>query len=235
MCVKCGVATVNSGGGADRTRARRRRRLSRGQAMVEFALVAPLFFLLFFGFIEFALISASIASYNFAAKDGARVGTLLGRTDPTVDTQILNSVNQHVAGVVMATAVKLEIYKSDVAGDYILPGKTAALEDAYDFSSQSWTVQTWQPPLRDDSLVNADYLGVKITYQYTYFTAFVSGGNSSLQLTASSVQRIEPQDYQSHRTPRVAAIAASLPGTLLFAHLLAPDVWVREPGSGGRV
>ena len=203
--------------------------------MVEFALVAPLFFLLFFGFIEFALISASIASYNFAAKEGARIGTLLGRTDATVDTQILNSVNLHVAGVVMATAVKLEIYKSDVAGDYILPGKTSALEDAYDFSSKSWTVQTWQSSLRDDSLVNADYLGVKITYQYTYFTAFVSGGNSSLQLTASSVQRIEPQDYQSHRTPRLVAIAASLPGTLPFAHLLARDVWVREPGSGGRV
>ncbi|HLY32571.1 MAG TPA: TadE family protein, partial [Ktedonobacterales bacterium] len=40
---------------------------SQGQALVEFALVAPIFFLMFFGVIEFALINASIGAYNFAA------------------------------------------------------------------------------------------------------------------------------------------------------------------------
>ena len=237
MWVKCGVATVKSGvgtGSMHAAHARRRRRLSRGQAMVEFALVAPLFFLLFFGFIEYALISASIAAYNFAAKEGARVGSLLGRTDGTVDTQILNSVNLHVAGIVMAKPVELEIFKSDVAGDYLLPGNSTAIEDAYVFSSNSWTVQTWVPDSRDDTLVNADYLGVRITYQYTYLTAFVSGGNSSLQLTANSVQRIEPQDYQSHRTSPPAVMLVILPGTLQLVHA-APDIWVREPVFGGQI
>lgn len=215
--------------------------------MVEFALVAPLFFLLFFGFIEFALISTSIAAYNFAAKEGARVGSLLGRTDGTADTQILNSVNLRVTGVVMAKAVTLEIYKSDVAGDYILPGNSSPIEDSYSYSSNSWTVQSWLPNLRDDTLVNADYLGVKLTYSYTYLTAFVSGGNSSLQLTANAVQRIEPQDYQSLR-PRPPTLALTFSGA---ATALAPaigrqpdmlpfassalDIWMRESTSGGRV
>lgn len=215
--------------------------------MVEFALVAPLFFLLFFGFVEYALISASIAGYNFAAKEGARLGSLLGRTDGTVDTQILNVVNLHVAGIVMAKPVLLEIYKSDVAGDYILPGNAVAVEDAYTFSSNSWTVQTWPPDSRNDSLVNADYLGVKITYRYTYLTAFVSGGNSSLQLTASSVQRIEPQDYQGHRALPPQMVARGMPGApaLGVAFSWLPDsaayaesvldMWIREPLSGGRL
>lgn len=227
---------MKSGGRADRaTDCRARRRGSRGQAMVEFALVAPLFFLLFFGFIEFALISASIAAYNFAAKEGARIGSLLGRTDGTVDTQILNSVNMHVAGIVMAQPVTLEIYKSDVAGDYILPGNSVAVEDAYSFSSGTWTTQTWTPDLRDDTLVNADYLGVRLTYRYTYLTAFISGGNSSLQLTANSVQRIEPQDYQSHRSrPAAGALVnAGLPASVPFA-AAAPDIWMRESTFGGR-
>lgn len=213
--------------------------------MVEFALVAPLFFLLFFGFIEYALISASIAGYNFAAKEGARLGSLLGRTDGTVDTQILNSVNQHIAGIVMAKPVTLEIYKSDVAGDYILPGNAVAVEDAYSFSSNSWTVQTWQPNLRNDTLVNADYLGVKITYQYTYLTAFVSGGNSALQLTANSVQRIEPQDFQSRRAlpqlmlargklrmPPLSTAIVPLPAARQPAQDIF-DIWVRELQAGG--
>lgn len=259
MCVKCGVGTVVMSGGHTVRALRRlaRRRPSRGQAMVEFALVAPLFFLLLFGFIEYALISTSIAAFNFAAKDGARIGSLLGRTDGTVDTQILNSVNQHVAGIVMAKPVTLEIYKSDAAGDYLLPGNTTAIEDSYSFSSSSWTAQNWLPSLRDDTLINADYLGVKITYQYTYLSAFVSGGNSTLQLTASAVERIEPQDFQSRRSPPsrpFVALAApegvpalgggfgGLPGAALLAQAVPDmwasmwtDVWMCVPCAGGCV
>lgn len=245
MCVKCGVGTVVMSGGhtvrVPGVRARRRRP-GRGQAMVEFALVAPLFFLLLFAFIEYALISTSIAAFNFAAKDGARIGSLLGRTDGTVDTQILTAVTQHVAGIVMAQPITLEIYRSDAAGDYVLPGNSAAVEDSYSFSSSSWTAQNWLPNLRDDTLINADYLGVKITYQYTYLSAFVSGGNSALQLTANAVERIEPQDFQSRRSPPsrpfvaltmpegvpmlASSFAAGLPGAVPLAQAV-PDIWTR--------
>src|SRR5258708_32877945 len=72
--------------------ARRGRRLSRGQAIVEFAMVAPLFFLMLFGFVEFALIGASIAACNFAAKDAARLGSYLGTTDNTADLQMVDLI-----------------------------------------------------------------------------------------------------------------------------------------------
>src|SRR5260221_5543837 len=107
--------------------ARRGRRLSRGQAIVEFAMVAPLFLLMLFGFIEFALIGASIAAFNFAANDAARLGSFLGRSDCTAASQMVNVTKGRVAGVVVAQLVKIEIFKSDAAGNY-----QGVVEDSYD-------------------------------------------------------------------------------------------------------
>ena len=184
-----------------------RSRPARGQAMVEFALVAPLFFALIFGLIEFSLIGVSISSYNLAADDGARIGSLLGRTDPTVDQQIVAAVRSHVVGVAPAQPIKIEVFKADATGNpVIVSGKM--VENVYDINGTSIPTGTpgWPVDTREDTLIAADYLGVRITYQYTYLTAFIGGGNSNLQLTATSVQRIEPQDYQGRiavpsRTP----------------------------------
>jgi Flp pilus assembly protein TadG len=190
------------------TRAHRRRRRSRGQALVEFALVVPLFFLMLFGFVEIALVTASISSFNFATKDAARLGSLLGPTDSTVDTQIVNLIKGRVAGIVVAKTVRIEIYLSDPAADYILPGNTQPVENAYDGNGNLIGTAGWPVGSRNDTLLDADYLGVRVTYNYTYLTSYLSGGASTLQLIANSVQRIEPQDFQSrHVAPLPVGLA----------------------------
>lgn len=210
-------------------RARRQQRGQRGQSLVEFALVAPIVFFLIFGVIEFALIEASIAAYNFAAKDSARLGSLLGRTDATADGRMLDLIASRVNGVVLAQTVKVEIYRADYSGTMVTttqvdPGTgqvvTVAYENVYTAPIASPPVAspgTWPVDNRRDNLLDADYLGVRITYRYTYLTAFISGGSTSLTLTANSVQRIEPQDYEGHIEP-VPALAAASPsnwGSLL--------------------
>jgi TadE-like protein len=216
--------------------ARRGRRLSRGQAIVEFAMVAPLFLLMLFGFIEFALIGASVAAFNFAAKDAARLGSYLATTTCDVDNQMVNLIKGRVSGVVVAHLVTIEIFKSDATGAY-----QGTVEDSYDNTAGGtapcWKVLagmcpsgiqglincTWPVDMRNDSLINADYLGVRISYNYTYLTAFISGGNSTLSLTATAVQRIEPQSFQGHR---------SLPGVALSSTARAPRATASEPTTG---
>jgi hypothetical protein len=182
-----------------------RRWQKRGQAMVEFALVAPLFFTLIFGLIEFSLIGVSISSFNLAADEGARIGSYLGRTDDTVDHQIYLAIAAHTSGVVVAQTLKIEIFKADVTGQPVMVGGNI-IEDILDINGITISRPCdpgcdWPATSRIDQLLSADYLGVRITYQYTYLTGFISGGNASLVLTASSVQRIEPQDYQGRRSP----------------------------------
>lgn len=216
--------------------ARRGRRLSRGQAIVEFAMVAPLFLLMLFGFVEFALIGASIAAFNFAANDAARVGSFLGRSDCHADSQMINVIKGRVAGVVVAQLVKIEIFQSDATGAY-----QGVVEDSYDNTAGGTldcllpqvggTCQAitglltcaWPPTSRNDTLIDADYLGVRISYNYTYLTAFISGGNTTLSLTATSVQRIEPVDFQGHR---------ALPGVALSSTAHAPSITADGPAGG---
>ena len=58
-----------------RGRARRRDRGARsGQALVEFALIVPLFLLLLLGLLEFGFIFDHAMTVSYATREGARVG-----------------------------------------------------------------------------------------------------------------------------------------------------------------
>jgi Flp pilus assembly protein TadG len=62
----------------------------RGAAAVEFALIAPLFFLLLFGIIEFGRALMVQQMLVNAARAGARIAILAGSTDANVQTTISN-------------------------------------------------------------------------------------------------------------------------------------------------
>lgn len=182
--------------------ARHRRGAASGQAIVEFALVITPVLMMIFGIVEFSLITSSIGGFNFAAKDSARLGSLLGRTDDTVDQQMVALVRNRVVGLVAAKTLSIEIFRSDSTGAF------STTEDEYDVNGNVSGPQTWPPDVRNDDLINADYLGVRITFRYTYLTAFISSGAPNLTLTATSVQRIEPQDFQSRRQRPPTAVAS---------------------------
>jgi Flp pilus assembly protein TadG len=191
----------------------RRRRHSRAQAMVEFALVAPLFFTLLFGVVEFSLIHTAIDVVNFATKDAARLGSLLGRTDPTVDMQMVTEIRQRTAGIIVAHVTQIEVFKADVTGNPVISGGSI-VEYVYDVNGNNIGTTSWPVNQRNDTLLNADYLGVRVSYTYTYLTGFIAGAGSTLALTATSVQRIEPQDYQGWYNapqPSLTTVAMTAP------------------------
>ena len=63
-------------------------RKRRGTAAVEFAAVAPVFFLLIFGMIEYGRMVMVQQILTNAAREGARVGVLDGSTESKVDTAV---------------------------------------------------------------------------------------------------------------------------------------------------
>lgn len=64
----------------------RRLREDSGQDLIEYALILPLLLLLFIGIIEFGMIIFSYDTIANAAREGARVGIISGRTDAQVST-----------------------------------------------------------------------------------------------------------------------------------------------------
>jgi Flp pilus assembly protein TadG len=57
-------------------RVRRRRATARGQTLVEFALIAPIFFLILFGIIDIGRYVYVTTAFNQAAREGARFGSV---------------------------------------------------------------------------------------------------------------------------------------------------------------
>ena len=220
----------------------RRRGRSKGQALVEFALIAPIFFLMFFGIVEFAFILTTLSGHNFAAREGARFGSIIGRTETDVqaDQDILSAVIARSKALPLSTTLSVDIYKSLPNGDCVggAVGTGACTEDKYTFTSKTSYALSgsmlWPANSRDDTLIGADYLGVRVLLRYTFITGFVSGLGTQLNLSATSVQRIEPQDYGAdvpHSAP-VASIHLSwerVLGTALGQPLVwQPWVWWRE-------
>ncbi len=170
-------------------------RPARGQSLVEFALVLPLFLLLIFAVVEYSLINQAIGSYNFAAKEAARYGAINGNASD--DLYMLNNyVSPHVIGVVAAQPIEVDIFQATESGAW----SSTALQDVWTFTKGAWTAGTqgWPPTSRDEHLVSQDYIGVRIVYQYTYVTAFFSSLGATITLTSLSVQRIEPQEIYRH-------------------------------------
>lgn len=199
----------------------------RGQGLLEFALILPLFLLLIFGILEFALINASIGAFNFATQDAARFAAINGPTDPNSDTDMLNEVIiPRVNQVVAASLVSIDVFKADEGGGCAGGGTfPCTFEDYYDASSQTWTVN-WPAITRNDQLLTGDYLGVRVTYHYTYVTAFFVSLSSGVTLTAEAIQRVEPQEYTkkgappsiaSRAGPSLAALGIHATGALLRA------------------
>jgi Flp pilus assembly protein TadG len=86
----------------------RRRSERRGQALVEFALVAPIFFLLLFGLIDFGRYVYYVQILNNAAREGARYAIVHGakgipRTGPPDDptgASVKSTVKNYLTGVI---------------------------------------------------------------------------------------------------------------------------------------
>jgi len=86
-----------SGDGSNVPPASRKRGPRRGVAAVEFALVAPLFFLLIFGMIEVGRMIMAKQIMTNAARVGARAATLNGANQTDVCTAVANALTS--AGV----------------------------------------------------------------------------------------------------------------------------------------
>jgi hypothetical protein len=109
---------------------RQRRRPARGQGIVEFALILPLFLLILLGMIEFGFIFTHDLTVEYATREGARAGSALdngggtlgcgvGQSPnwKTVDPLVIAAVERVLASpgsqIVIANVSKIVIYKAN--------------------------------------------------------------------------------------------------------------------------
>jgi Flp pilus assembly protein TadG len=104
-----------------RTRVRQGRA---GQAVVEFALILPLFMLLVFGTLEFGRAYYDVHLLTNAARGGARLGSLPGK----VESDVQSSVNSFMNSVGLTNARSTTIVVKDKTGTVRAGGLASAQE-----------------------------------------------------------------------------------------------------------
>lgn len=110
---------------------RRCRKRRRGAAAVEFAFVAPVFFLMVFGLIEFGRMVMVQQVITNASREGARVGVL----DGTTGAEVLSAVDNYLEGASVAGATVTVDPVEPATASY---GEPVTVTVAVPFSQVSW-------------------------------------------------------------------------------------------------
>lgn len=143
-----------------------RRASHRGAALAEFALVAPLFFLLMFGIIQFSLTSFTIAAVNSVVREAARYGSVHPKNnDMTQPDSIQAYAKRRASGGVVPSRLTIAVNYP--------PTKTIDDEG----------MEVTRP--------NTKARGDKISITATYPMFSILPGMSAFQISKTSTMRIE--------------------------------------------
>jgi Flp pilus assembly protein TadG len=197
-------------------------RRSAGQALVEFALVFPLFLVLFIGIVEFAFLFNASLSTTFATRDASLVAAEAGNASGA-DCVILQMIEQDISAPADDTLIaQVDIYWWDPSTGAAMVNGGATRVDTYTrTSSTNCTVNgatVTVPYLKSGTLaykssdrcnilsgcgvdslgVNHAYpdtVGVKVTYAYPWHTplkTLLGFTGGGWTLTPSNSMRMEP-------------------------------------------
>jgi Flp pilus assembly protein TadG len=201
---------------------RRSRQGQRGQGMVEFAIIVPVFLLLLMGMLEFGFVFTHNLSLEYATREGARAGSTLSdgngvtATCNLIDQNIVNSVTKvlkspgsPILGYPNAVA-SIKIWSADASGNPILNTVntwTNKNDGSLTFNAPVapvWTPctrhsTTWLTGACGGSTCPPDSIGVSLTYTYTMVTPlgaiekfFGPAGPATLSMSDKTVMSLNP-------------------------------------------
>jgi hypothetical protein len=174
-------------------------RESSGQALVEFALILPVFLLVLMGMLEFGSAYDHRNAMAYAVREGARVGASLGKggtTPDAVDPAIVAAVRRGLTDpILIENIVSIEIFRSDTNGNPVAGKINRFDHDGVLVGTSGWPASTRVAG------INGDSLGVRVLYDFNPTTPlglllglFVSGDPpyTAIPMTDTLVMKLEP-------------------------------------------
>jgi Flp pilus assembly protein TadG len=190
---------------SQRSAARTKR--SAGQAMVEFAIVAPILFFLLLGIFESGLLLFVVGTARFAAGDMARQESESGNATNADQVSIAVIRNGAMGTTNLSVIRQIDVFKLNedpITGvltpfcnaGVTTPPPTCATYNTYnlDGTTRNGLPPPWNPSTRSVKNRATDFLGVRLWYQYNWKTG-VFLAPSSVQLNMEFDIRLEPQTY----------------------------------------
>jgi len=168
----------------------RHTRGQRGQAMIEFGLVAPLLFFLIFGIVEGGTAVFAAESAHFAAHDAALAVALAG-TDANADKDGLAKIQQSFVGttsVVTVDYVDVDVLVPDTQCNPKVLGGNRYTLDGHSIASPNgaWPVGV----SRSNGAGSGWLVQVSVQYHYPFRVGFL--GDRPLTQTATAIAPMPP-------------------------------------------
>jgi Flp pilus assembly protein TadG len=173
--------------------ARRDRSRSRGQALVEFTIVAPILFFFLLGVLESGFLLFVVGTARFGAGEVARQESESGNATSADQTSIAVLRATAIGTTALATVTEVDIYRLIEQGNGTLTVDLAHY-NKYKLDGTAIGAITWTPSMRDVVNGESDFLGVTLVYQYKWMTG-VFLASHPLQLQQTFEIRLEPQTY----------------------------------------
>jgi Flp pilus assembly protein TadG len=187
-------------------RTRRAAKGQRAQSTVEFAMTAPIFFLIFFGIINGGTLLFSRNALQHAADVGAVQIATLGNSSATVDTTnaIPAMEAAGLSNVLLTSVTGITVQEMDAtsssSGPTLTPDTTGCggdpCEMQYTESGGVWTCTgtcTWPSNDRNTTQTSGLAGDPNFARLVIYYTFALVGGFATYHMTASVVFRLEPQ------------------------------------------
>ncbi len=191
----------------------RRRRRSRGQALLEFSMFVLTMIYLIAGVADIGGLLDDHISLEYAVRQGARTGAVLGNQSNT-DCAIIDSIDAAVTGMPNLTITEVQIYKAGTNGNVLNDSSGNPLVDDYKgnnpyctVSSSSGTTSTtitpaattlnYPPANRNNQPFSEDSLGVKVFYSYKIQFSLAGFFSGTLNAYDYAVMPINPVAFPS--------------------------------------
>jgi Flp pilus assembly protein TadG len=171
----------------------RRPQRSAGQAMVEFAIVAPILFFLLLGIFESGLLLFVVGSARFGSGEVARQESESGNA-ANADLVSLQVLQRTAIGTTsLAGVTEVDIYRLIEQANGTLT-VDALHYNRYQLDGTPIGAITWPSSTRNVTNGQSDFLGVTLQYRYNWKTGIFLAP-SALNLSQTFEIRLEPQTY----------------------------------------
>jgi len=186
-----------------------RTRDERGQGLVEFTIIVPVFVLLLLGMLEFGFVFDHTLTIQYASREGARVGSALAdggklgcdSVDPMIIAAVTRVLKSPGSRVNIAEVPTIRVFKADASGNEVV-----GLVNVWNYNAGTGLYTQASVGWRDctrknfgDKVTSPDSIGVSLTYTYRFQTAlgsvlrfFGGSGWSSLTVSDRTVMALNP-------------------------------------------
>lgn len=166
---------------------------SRGQAVVEFALVAPVLLFMLFGVLDGGLMVFVVGTARYGAEEVARQESQSANS-VTADADAIAALRKTaIASTTLGKVIGVDIYKMTQASNGTLSVDNSHYNH-YNLAGACISTCTWTSSTRNVIDQQSDFLGVKLTIQYNWMSGKLLG-QPPLTFTTTYTIRLEPQTY----------------------------------------